>query len=130
MSAPAPTAAGPIAPAADPPVLPNDLAAAFDAAADAGVDLVVRHPDTGARLRVVGQPQSVPRPRAVADGPPVTTTLLEDVEEALADVAAGRCVPWEEHVGDRTKHLARLLRANGFDPEDHIPREALDEAGL
>ena len=115
---------------ADPPVLdlPADLAAALDAAQQdpaAAGGVWVRHPRTGARFRLRRDSMA-----GAADGPPATTTLLEDVEAAEADIAAGRCVPWEEHRAGRTRHLAELLRANGLDPADHIPADALAEAGL
>ena len=110
---------------ADPPVLPADLAAAFDAA---GAELVVRHPRTGARLRLVGPPASAPvNFDADADGPPPTTTLLEDVEASDADIAAGRTRPIEEWFEGRNRHLVELLEREGIDPEGHIPPDVLAE---
>ena len=93
------------------PELPADLAAAFDAEGE----LCVRHPKTGRRLRLIPD----------FDGAAHQTTLLEDVEAAQAEYAAGKGVPWEEHLADRPRHLAELLLRNGFDPADHIPAEAL-----
>ena len=117
-SASPPAGGAPPEPDADLPTLPAELADAFDAAGE----LVVRHPATGERLRLVRCFVDIP-----LTGPPVTRTLLEDVEEAQAQFAAGRGQSLEEYEAARPRRLANLLRMNGLDPRDHLPPEVLEK---
>ena len=109
--------------------LPPALAAALDADGE----ILVRHPTTGAQLRLVPGPASG-RDGAGADRPAGSDrffdsgeTLAEEVDAAIAEADAGLGVSWEEHLAGRDRRLADLLRRNGHDPTDHMPPEALGD---
>ena len=107
---------------AEPPVLSAAVAAAVDAAIRDGGALLVRHPDTGAAVRL--RPVFATSPILEA-GPPVLRTLAEEVTGADAEFAAGLSRPVETDLAARARRSARLLRLNGLDPADHLPPDAL-----
>ncbi|NNJ27865.1 hypothetical protein [Alienimonas chondri] len=117
-----PSSAGPSAEPADPPVLSAAVAAAVDSAIRDGCTMLVRHPRTGETLRL--RPVFATSPVLEA-GPPVVTTLAEDVATADAEFAAGLGRPVEMDLGARAERAARLLRLNGLDPADHLPPDVL-----
>ena len=120
--APAETRSAPRSEPAEPPALSAAVAAAVDAAIRDGGALLVRHPETGAALRL--RPVFATSPMLEA-GPPVLRTLAEEVAGADAEFAAGLSRPVETDLAARARRAARLLRLNGLDPADHLPPDAL-----